>query len=373
MAPRKKQPRRKPGTGAIRFKKARALQWEAAFPIGHNQHRYDYFATRSEAETHLDQLVRDRDSAAQPRDVAGGSQRTDTFLTSWLNIKRGKIKEKTWLGYKYYCELACEEIGVYRVDEVSREKADAMLSYFHGRGFQNVSQLRACLRQAFEYALEEDYIKKNPFQKAKAAPVERRTAITLSRAERDRLLLAAKGTPHEALWHLYSRLGFRRGEGIGPRWGDIDFDQATIRVVQTFVEVGSKTTRSTPKTPKSIRLVPLPPDVVDLLRELKIAQRARAANAPIWKEHGLVFPTSKGTPISPRNIVRTFKALLKRANLSQQITIHDLRHTADYLMESSGVPRSARMAVLGHTTVAMDLHYSNHADLDAMRAAVASA
>jgi integrase len=37
--------------------------------------------------------------------------------------------------------------------------------------------------------------------------------------------------------------------------------------------------------------------------------------AGLWKNHGLVFPSAVGTPLSHRNVVRSFKALLKRAGL----------------------------------------------------------
>ncbi|WP_425800408.1 tyrosine-type recombinase/integrase [Desulfitobacterium sp. Sab5] len=41
----------------------------------------------------------------------------------------------------------------------------------------------------------------------------------------------------------------------------------------------------------------------------------------------VVFPTSKGTPIHPRNFTRKFEALRKRAELSTEINLHALRHT----------------------------------------------
>lgn len=363
-------PRRKPNTGTIRHKAGRSEPWEAAFPLGHGQYRYDYFATRSEAETHLDRLTAERDHAETPRNVTGGSQRVDVFLTAWLNGKRGHVKEKTWLNYAYLCDLAVAEIGQYRVDGVARERAEAMLTYFHQRGFQNVSQMRAVLRQAFQYAVDEDYIKKNPFQKAKAAPVERRKAIALTPAQRRHLLASLEDDPLCGLIHLYSRVGFRRGEGLALLWANVDFDNATITVTQHYVEVGSKNKNTTPKTARSKRTIPIPADLVEILRRHKAWQRAYAATVADWEEHGLVFPSRRGTPISPRNLVRAFKGMLRRAGLPEQITIHDLRHTAEYLMEQALIPLSTRMALLGHSTEQMAKHYSDHADLESMRAAI---
>lgn len=365
-----KRPRRKPGTGCIRYKKGRAFPWEAEFPIGHKEHRYDYFASWEEATAHLDRLTAERDSAEAPRNITGGSQRTDVFLSVWLDGKRPRVKPKTWLGYQYLCDLAVAEIGALRIDEVTRERADAMLAYFHRRGFKNVSQMRAVLRQAFQYAVDEEYIKRNPFQRAKAPPVERRKGIALTHAQLAQLFVAAQSHPLFGLLQLYSRVGLRRGEGLALLWADVDLELGTIRIVRHYVEVGSKNEYSTPKSRRSRREIPIPPDLVELLRAHKAWQRHYAAQHTDWQEHGLVFPSERGTPIGPRNLVRSFKALLRRAGLPEAITVHDLRHTAEYRLETTGAPESARMALLGHSTPAMARHYADHADMDAMRQAL---
>jgi integrase len=52
----------------------------------------------------------------------------------------------------------------------------------------------------------------------------------------------------------------------------------------------------------------------------------RMQKAGLWQEHGLVFPSSVGTPLLGGNLNRDFKSLLKRAALPD-IRFHDLRHT----------------------------------------------
>lgn len=355
MAPRK-QPgkRRKPGTGTIRWKQARA-QWEAAFPLGHGRYRYDYFSARSEAEAHLDRLTAERDSQEQPRNIAGGSQRVDVFLIGWLGQKAPHIKPKTLENYQYLCELASGEIGGYRLDEVSREVTAEMLNYFHGRGFQNVSQMRAVLHQAFAYAVDEEYIKRNPFARVRSAPVERRAAVALTEGARAALLAAVVGDPFEALYHLYSRLGLRRGEGLGLRWSDIDWSAGTISIEQQYTAVGGKVTRGTPKTKRSRRTVPVPRDILTLLDKLP-------------RSSDLVFHQD-GEPINPHRMLRRLRAALKRAALPR-ITLHDLRHTALYLMEASGAAQSAVQAIAGHSSATMTRHYTDHAGLAEMRRAI---
>ena len=365
-----KPARRKPGTGSIRNKAGREKPWEAAFPIGRREYRYDSFATEAHARAHLDRLTAERDHVETPRNIAGGSQYLEAFLVAFLNRKAIKVKAKTLADYTYQCGLANEYYGVCRIDTIDRTAADALLLHYARRGYNNGSQLRMVMKQAFAYAVEEEYIKKNPFAKAVAPPVERRQGYAMTEAQRTRLLETVAGTPHAALWHLYSRLGLRHAEGLGLRWGDIDLERRTLSVAQQYTSLRGKIHKETPKTPKSRRTIPLPADVADLLRQHKLQQRQHAAQTPSWKEHGLVFASAVGTPIAQRNLMRSYKAILKRAGLWEGFTIHDLRHTADYLMERAGTPQSARMAILGHTTVDMDLHYTNHADMDDMRGAV---
>lgn len=372
-----KPTRRKPNTGTIRFKKGREAPWEAAFPIGHGQYRYDYFHERSEAESHLDRLTEERDHKDTPRNVARGSQRVDTFLQFWLKIKKPHLAPKTYHDYHYQCELAAGQIGGYRLDEVVRETADNLIAYFHGRGYKNVGQMKMVLRQAFDYALEEEYIRRNPFQKVKVPATERRKTVALSAAERQRLLDVLIGKPLEALFHLYSRLGLREGEGLALQWKDVHWSESTITIERQYVAVkGRMTLRHYPKNKKP-RVVPLPRDLLELLRRHSDWQRQYIARADDWEDHGLIFPSERGTPISQRNLMRMFKdgdnSLIKRARLPEGVTIHGLRHTAAYLMEQDRVPRSVRKAILGHATAAMADHYSDHADIGAMRAAVEKA
>lgn len=379
MAPRKKrEPRRKPNTGTIRFKKGRDLPYEAAFPLGHSEYRYDSFSTRQEAAAYLDRLVAERDDAKVPRNIAKGSQLIRQFLPAWLPRKEPFVKRKTFASYQYYCELASGEIGSYRIDQVDRTVAEDMFIFFFKRGFKNVKQMRDILAQAFDYALKEKFIVgENPFRAAAVPAVERRQAIALTTAQRATMLECGltediPAVPLAPIWHLYSRLGFRRGEGLGPRWSDINWTEGTIRVAQQYTNVNNETYQETPKTPKSWRVFPLPADVIKLLRAHQMAQIKRAAADPRFQLPTLVFTDEHGERIKVGHIRHRWKLLKRRAGIPEAVTIHDLRHTAEYLMINAGVPESSRMALLGHSTARMARHYADHAreDMDELRRAI---
>jgi integrase len=81
-----------------------------------------------------------------------------------------------------------------------------------------------------------------------------------------------------------------------------------------------------------------------------------------------VFCTSNGTPINPRNLVRDFKAFLRRANLPD-IRFHDLRHSCASLLAAQGVPVRVAMDILGHTNIATTQNIYTHVFDDAKRQA----
>jgi integrase len=78
-----------------------------------------------------------------------------------------------------------------------------------------------------------------------------------------------------------------------------------------------------------------------------------------WKEHGLIFTTSNGTHIHPRNLLRDFKKLLQDAGLNP-IRFHDLRHTAASLLLNQGIPVITVSRRLGHAKASITLDVYGH-------------
>lgn len=78
-----------------------------------------------------------------------------------------------------------------------------------------------------------------------------------------------------------------------------------------------------------------------------------------WPYMGLVFTTSKGTPISPRNLNRQFNGLIKKYKLPL-LTVHGLRHSAATRMLEDGVDIKTAEDILGHADASMLLNVYSH-------------
>ena len=122
--------------------------------------------------------------------------------------------------------------------------------------------------------------------------------------------------------------GLRQGELLGLRWEDVDLEAGTLHVRRTLTLAKGGPKFTAPKTAKSRRQVRLTTGAVDALRRHHDRQFEESTRlAGLWQDYGLVFATTIGTLINPRNLTgRSFKPLLKRAGLPV-IRFHDLLHT----------------------------------------------
>jgi integrase len=74
----------------------------------------------------------------------------------------------------------------------------------------------------------------------------------------------------------------------------------------------------------------------------------RAAAGCRWTDSGLVFVSTIGTPLDPRNVLRIWHGLLAQAGL-ERCAFHISRHTAVSLLIAEGVPLKVIQEVVGHS------------------------
>jgi len=168
-----------------------------------------------------------------------------------------------------------------------------------------------------------------------------RQACRQGRARRRRRHDVIDGERLEALYVVALTTGLRRGERLALRWDDIDLGSRQLRVRRAMQRVDGKLRTVEVKTSSSRRTVVLPRLAVRHLQEHKKRQDGeRLALGDAWREHGLVFASSIGTPIEPRNVNRRWDELRQRAGLDW-LRLHDLRHGCATFLQVSGVAATA--------------------------------
>jgi Phage integrase family len=95
---------------------------------------------------------------------------------------------------------------------------------------------------------------------------------------------------------------------------------------------------------------------VRITRQLQASRRTEA-----WpkvcicgERHQLLFTTSTGHPLEPRNIKRSFDSRCKRAGV-RRIKIQDTRRTCGSLLAALDVPPRVAMAILRHSRIALTM------------------
>ena len=73
----------------------------------------------------------------------------------------------------------------------------------------------------------------------------------------------------------------------------------------------------------------------------------------------MVFTTSVGTPIDPRNVKRSLDVLLEDAEMPH-FRVHDIRHFAASLMLAQGVPLKVVSDILGHSQISTTADLYTH-------------
>lgn len=125
-----------------------------------------------------------------------------------------------------------------------------------------------------------------------------------------------------ALFALTILTGLRRGEALGLRWEDVDYNQGVLYVRQQVTAAGRVIKVCLPKTKAGERTVALSEATVVLLRQHQARQRReRLQWGEAWHDTGLVFTYEDGRMVRPDSLTYVFRKMTTEAGLPR-IRLH---------------------------------------------------
>lgn len=291
------------------------------------------------------------------------------FLTRWLDAIGPSLRPRTRRTYADHVRLhIAPALGSVRLVKLDAEQVQRFLNARSAAGMspKTVRHLRATLRAALNQAMEWGHVRHNAAAgRAIRLPRLEESRINALTPEEVRHLLTVsaervirEGYRLHALWVVTVFLGLRQGEVLGLRWANLDARAGTLRIDRALQRIDGTLQLVPTKNRGSERTLTLPHSVTAALAAHRAAQDVERRR-PGYVEHGLIFATTIGTPIDPRNVIRDWHALTRAAHLPR-IRFHDLRHTAATLMLAAGVDVKLVAETLGHRDATMVLRVYAH-------------
>ena len=228
-----------------------------------------------------------------------------------------------------------KSIKVVRASDIAvGDIREAMLKLPKGLSNATVNRYKSAVSVVFNYGCRHYNLTSNPVQLIPSLPEDNHRVRYLSTLERKRLLNACR----EACWpKLYLLVliaittGARRGELLGLKWSDIDFERQTAYV---------KTSKN--GQPK---VLPLTDTVVKELTSFRLQDSSLIFNSEIKPDKAFCFN-------------KQWRKALELAEVSN-FRFHDLRHTTASYLAQSGASLLEIADVLGHKQISVTKRYAH--------------
>lgn len=226
---------------------------------------------------------------------------------------------------EYFGGFLLSQVGLSDVEDYAKRRLkDGVMG-------ATVNRELACLKNIFNVADRlGEFCGKNPVKGFEFFREEKRDAHILDLDELRRLLDAA-GERMRRIILLAWGTGMRRGEILGLKWADIDFERGSLFLKKT-------------KSGKP-RRVQLDPVVAGVLQEIE-------------RTSEYVFPNPKtGGPV--KDTKTAWIRAREKAELPKTLRFHDLRHNFGTLLSERGVSLPTIMEMLGHAQISTTMRYQN--------------
>lgn len=333
------------------------------FQGGKRKRKCFYGWTRREVQEKLTEALR---NLQQGLPLANDVITVEQFLDKWLeDSARPNVRSLTYESYERIIRNHIKpELGRIKLAKLAPHHIQSLINkkLEEGASPRYVQYIHAVLRGALGQAYKWGMIHRNVAKLVDPPRVRRAEVIPLTPEQARAFLETAKGDRLEALYCVALALGLRRGEALGLKWEDINFETGTLRVNHSLQwPKGGGWVLVEPKTARSRRNIRLPQvTLTALIKHRKRQVKERLLVGDRWEDFGFVFTTGKGTPLMGWNVAkRSFKPLLKKAGLPD-IRFHDLRHTAASLLLAQGVQPRVIMETLGHCSISLTMDVYSH-------------
>ena len=320
-------------------------------------------------------ILKDIDDQIVPR---GGEMTVIELVQKYLLQKTG-VRHNTEANYNFVLNIIKkEEFGKRRIDWVKLSDAKCWLIKLQkdGRGYSTIHSVRGVVRPAFQMAVDDDLIRKNPFEFQLATVVvnDSVTREAITRKQERAFLQFVKEDKHFCRYYdgiyILFHTGLRISEFCGLTIQDIEFEEMRIKVDHQLQRTSQMEYMiQKPKTESGIRYIPITEDIADCFRRIIINREAPRKEPMVDGYVGFLFLDKNDMPRVALHWKKYLEHIIQKYNKIYRIqmpkvTPHVCRHTFCSNMAKSGMNPKTLQYIMGHADISVTLNTYTHLKFD---------
>lgn len=307
-------------------------------------------------------------------DYAAGSITVLALVERYIPQRQG-VRYNTKVGYNFVLNLLKKEDFAYRqIKDIKPSDAKQWFIKLHDDGYKysSITTVRGVLRPAFEMAVEDDIVRRNPFsfRVVDVVPNDSVTRKALSQEEKDKYLAYVLGDKCRRRYYdeiiILLGTGLRISELYGLIKSDIDFKERRIRVERQLTRTRNcEYYVEKPKTDSGERFVPMDDTVYQAFQNVFKNRKTPKVEMLIDGCSGFLFLDKDGKPKVAGHLEHAMKRIVDNYNKSHDnklpsITPHVLRHTFCTEMANAGMEIKSLQYLMGHADAYTTLNTYTH-------------
>ena len=319
----------------------------------------------------IEQLQKDLNDGIDPT----GKKITVCQLYDKKNSLRKNVKRNTVKGRKQFMNLLKKDpLGSMTIDTVklSDAKEWAIRMSENGVAYSSIRNYKRSLKASFYLAIQDDYIRKNPFDFKLSDVLDDDTEekVVLTPEQEASLLSFMQSDKTYRKYYdevvILLETGLRMTDFCGlDLTVAVDMRNRSILVEHQLLkdkEIGYYI--STPKTKNGSRQVPMSKKAYEAFKRV-IKNREKGISFTVDGYSRFLFLNQKGLPRVATNYDGMLRGLVKKYNKTHDeplphITPHTFRHTFCTNMANKGMNPNTLQYIMGHANITMTLNYYAH-------------
>ena len=326
------------------------------------------------------QIQKDLDDGIQ---TDGGKMTVLELVKKYIKSQSGLVKPTTEAGYKTVVNILSKKpLSQLAIKDVRYSTARDFIKDLQikdKRSYSSIHTVRGVLRPAFAMAVEDDLIRKNPFD-FKLAKVLINDSIKRNAIEKGQMrkfLEFVKTDKHFSKYYdgiyILFHTGLRISEFVGLTVNDLDMENRIINVNHQLQRKSDGTKYiETPKTEAGIRQLPMEDEVYKCFKRI-LANRKPPKVEPIIDGYsGFLYFDKDERPMVAMHWEKYFQHIVEKHNKIYKeelpkITPHVCRHTYCTNKAMNGMTPKTLQYLMGHSEIGVTMNTYTHLGLENAR------